>query len=350
MRNQNPKNLIMNLAEAKPKMRYDGSVSFDDWQRSARNKLSELLGLDLIPRCEDEFEILSVADCGDYTDTGFSFQSENGYFVPCHFLKPKKIEGRLPVLICLQGHSTGMHISLGQAIYDGDEDVIKNGDRDYARLAVKRGYCAVAIEQRYMGQCGGTDKGTGCLHRPENGVNALPTLLFGRTAIGERVHDVMRAIDVICNTGYRVFDCIDVNDIMLTGNSGGGTTTFYTSCIDERVKYSVPSCAFCTYKNSIIDLSHCACNYIPSAARYFDMGDLAGLIAPRGLIIAAGKDDKIFPLQGVKESFEIAEKLFACAKCSDKIKLVIGNGGHRYYAEETFEILEEMRGLSYEKR
>ncbi len=345
MRNQNPKNLIMSLADSQPLLRYDGESDFAQWQTAARSKLVELLGLDVINGCDDDLSVRSVTDCGDYTDTYFSFQSESGYYVPCHMLKPKNISGKLPTLVCVQGHSTGMHISIGNPEFDGDEEDIVSGDRDYARIAVRKGYCAVAVEQRYMGECGGTEKGTGCQHRPHDGINALPALLFGRTAIGERVHDMSRAVDVITNPDYALFDCIDTDDIMITGNSGGGTTSFYTACVDERIKIAIPSCSVCTYKDSIIDISHCACNYIPSVARYFDMCDLAGLIAPRGLIIVAGEKDRIFPIDGVKKTYGFAKKLYEAADCDNKINLVIGDEGHRYYANGAFGALTAMRDI-----
>ncbi len=345
MRNQNPKKIIMNLSDYKPLMRYYGNSDFFEWQSSAKEKLSELLGLDVIPSCDDDLKVKSITDCGDYTDTYFSFQSEPNYYVPCHLLTPKNAGKKIPALVCLQGHSTGMHISLGVSIYDEDEETITSGDRDYARIAVKKGYCAVAVEQRYMGECGGTEEGPGCQHRPQDGINALPALLFGRTVIGERVHDVSRAIDVITNKANDLFNCIDTDDIMITGNSGGGTTSFYAACIDERIKYAIPSCSVCTYKDSIIDISHCGCNYIPSVARYFDMGDLAGLIAPRGLIIVAGEKDQIFPIDGVKSTYQLAKSLFKAADAENKINLVIGDGGHRYYAEQAFGALDAMRKL-----
>ncbi len=100
----------------------------------------------------------------------------------------------------------------------------------------------------------------------------------------------------------------------------------------------------CTYKDSIVNIYHCGCNYIPGIARCFDMCDLAGLIAPRGLIIAAGEKDSIFPIDGVKFTCNYAKELFATAESEDKIKLVIGDEGHRYYANLTFDALEKMRG------
>ncbi len=342
MRNQNPKNVIMSLAECVPSMRYDGCEDFSLWQQRSREMLRRLAGTDLIPECDDDFLVKSVTDCGDYTDTYFSFQSEKGYYVPCHILKPKKYQGKLPLLICLQGHTTGMHISIGKAIYEDDSDDINSGDRDYALYGVKNGYCAVTVEQRYMGECGGTKAGPACLHRPADSINALPALLFGRTAIGERIHDVSRAVDVITNPENAVFDCIDSEKIILTGNSGGGTTAFYTACLDERIKIALPSCSVCTYRDSIIDIGHCACNYIPSIARYFDMGDLCGLVAPRRLVILAGEKDSIFPIEGVKSAYNLGKSLYKQAGCEENISLLVGNEGHRYYRNSAFGKLKNL--------
>lgn len=342
MRNQNPKEITLKLAKKEPLMRYKGEEDFFEWQKKARAKLRELLGLDFMQSCESDFKIISEKDCGSYNDTYFSFQSEPGYYVPCHILTPKNYEGKLTTVICLQGHSTGMHISIGEPKYEGDEKTIAGGDRDYARRLAERGRCAVAVEQRYMGECGGNENGPGCLaHGEEGTAGALPTLMFGRCAAGERVWDISRAIDVV----FENFPQVNPDDIMCTGNSGGGTSTFYVSCIDERIKLAAPSCAVCTYLDSIINLYHCPCNYIPQIARYFDMGDLSGLIAPRGLVVIAGKDDPIFPISGVKATFEITKSLYKAAGAENKAELFIGDGGHRYYADGAFKTIDKIRNL-----
>ncbi len=341
MKNKNPKHFIMNLVDTtKPDCRYKKKTSFQEWQKTARKKLSNLLGLEYISDCEPDFEITDITDCGVYTDTCFQFQSEPGYYVPCHILIPKHIARKTPVIFCLQGHSTGMHISIGKPIYKGDEETIAGGDRNYAQLAVALGYCAVAVEQRYMGECGGDENGPGCLSKwSDENINAMATLLYGRTAIGERIHDLRKAIDVV----LQHFDCVDERDIIVTGNSGGGTTTFYAACLDERIRYAMPSCSVCTFRDSIINLIHCGCNYVPGIARYFDMCDLAGLIAPRNLIIVAGKEDIIFPIEGVKKTYEFAKELYQIAGAEEKIALVIGNEGHKYYAKAAFDALDGMR-------
>ena len=106
-----------------------------------------------------------------------------------------------PVIICLQGHSTGMHISLGRPKFEGDEELISGGDRDFCVRAVKEGYAAIALEQRSFGECG--DK-NGCF------THSLTSVLIGRTTIGERVWDVSRLIDVLQTEFKNVVDILPV--------------------------------------------------------------------------------------------------------------------------------------------
>ena len=94
---------------------------------------------------------------------------------------------------------------------------------------------------------------------------------------------------------------IDMDRICMMGNSGGGTTTIYATALDTRIKAAMPSCALCGYYASIGAMQHCPCNYIPGIMKHFDMGDLAVMIAPKKLVVVCGKDDNIFPLDGVNE-------------------------------------------------
>ena len=221
---------------------------------------------------------------------------------------------------------------MGRPKFAGDENTIKGGDRDFVVRAVKEGVCAIALEQRCFGECGGTPKGPDC-H-----VSSMSAIINGRTTIGERALDTSTVIDAIIEH----FDFLDTDNIALMGNSGGGTATFYTACLDERIKLAVPSCAVCTYKHSIAAMKHCVCNFVPNIANYFDMGDLAGMIAPRKLVVVNGKNDDIFPEPGVIESFEIIKSLYAAAGVPDNCALVTGNGGHRFYADDAWPVMHKM--------
>ena len=339
MRNQNPRLAYMNrVKNITPQLRYDEKESFEQWQIKSREKLIELLGLDLFEKCDLDFLQEEVKEFDEYTQIRFSFQSEPGYYVPAYIQIPKNLKGKIKPMICLQGHSTGMHISLGMEKFPGDDKrVSKKREAQYAR---EYGYCPVVMEQRYMGECGGLPTGSGC-HTPwgaEHQLSVLSTLALGRTAIGERVWDISRMIDVL----EKHFDMLDIDNICCMGSSGGGTATFYAACIEERIKACIPSVAVCTFKDSIIGLKHCPCNYIQGIARYFDMGDLAGLIAPRKLVMFNGQLDHGFLIQGASECADIAKKLYTHAGCPQNMEFVVGELGHYFVGDKAYRALNKM--------
>lgn len=319
-----------------PKFRYDGSIPREGWKKRMYQRLWDLLGLDNFRRPADsKFEYVKEFEINGVAVQEFAFQSEEGYVVPGYIARPIGAgDKKLPVCLCLQGHSSGMHNSLSMepdyTPKTGDDlKEIVEKDRAFMLRAVQEGYAAVCIEQRYMGRRGTYKERPGC-----SGLYSMAALLIGRCAIGERVWDTMRLIDEL-----EKIETLDTANLVCMGNSGGGTATFYVSCIDERIKYSMPSCAFCTYKDSIVDIRHCACNYIPGIALDFDMGDLAGLIAGRSLVVVNGINDKIFPDFGVRKAYAEAEKAFA--DLGGNIALITGDGGHRFYADMAWPKLHE---------
>lgn len=319
-----------------PSMRWDGKSYLPLWQKNARGKLSELLGLNEIakyavyPEIEIEFDRYSEdLDCREIR---FRLATEENVTVPCHLCIPASSKEKLPIAITLQGHSSGMHISLGRPKYPGDKEICFGGDRDFAARALREGICAVTMEQRCHGENGGS---------PETGENpadscrqpAMRALLLGRTINGERIWDVMRLIDAL---EMYFSDIVDVDRLICLGNSGGGVTTIYAAALDERIKIAVPSCAVCRYADSIGAMLHCDCNYIPGIAKYFDMGDLCALVAPRNLIVVSGAEDDIFPIDGAKASVEVGRNVFTAYGKENSIVHVIGSGGHRFYADASW--------------
>lgn len=303
-----------------------------EWQERARTQLGRLIGL---PSgcCSPDLEIEWTHEADGVREMRFSFNTEENYRARAHLLIPQH-DNPVPVVICLQGHSKGMHISLGRPKFPGDAESINGGDRDFARQIVREGYAAFVLEQRAFGECGGTPDGPAC-HQP-----AMAALLLGRTLLGERVWDVMRSVDLIRDH----FTELDAERIAVMGNSGGGTTTIYAAAMDTRIAAAMPSCAFCGFEASIGALHHCVCNYVPGIMNYFDMGDLAGLIAPRPLVIVNGAQDTIFPLESAKEQFGIAETYYVSADAAGKISHVIGAEGHRFYAAQGWKNFNELTG------
>ena len=125
------------------------------------------------------------------------------------------------------------------------------------------------------------------------------------------------------------------------GNSGGGTATIYVAALEDRIKLAMPSCAMCTYKDSIGAMSHCSCNYVPNIALHFEMSDLLAMACPKYYIQVSGKDDRIFPIDAATDVFNEGKKAYAINNVEDRCTLVIGQEGHRFYADDAWPIVHK---------
>lgn len=254
------------------------------------------------------------------------FRAEPGADIPAYVCIPQGTKGRLPWMICLQGHSTGMHNSIG---LDPEEQhpISVEGDRDFALGCLQRGVAALAIEQRSLGQRREKKQQRISYHNSCHDA-AMRALMLGRTLLGERVYDVGRALAYL-----RTRDDVDPTKIGILGNSGGGTVACYAAALLPGLRLLVASCCFCTFRDSILSIHHCTDNYVPGLALVADLPDIVGLFAPNPAIIIAGKDDPIFPLHGVQEAHRKLRKIYQAAGAPGACPLVVGPEGHRFYAE-----------------
>ena len=323
------------MKELRPADRMAAGGNLAAWQKEKRALLSDLLGIQhCIPVADAHFTIDYVKELDNCTETRFLFESEPGVTVVAYLRVPKGVKETLPVVICLQGHAKGAHISLGQPKYPGDEETIHGGDRDFAVQIIARGQAALAIEQRGFGERGGTPEGPQC-YQP-----AVQAMLLGRTLIGERCWDISRTIDLL----PAHFPQLDMNRIAIMGNSGGGTASIYAAALDERIAACMPSCALSGFMPPIGAQYHCLSNYIPDNMNHFDMGDLAGLIAPRPFIAINGLYDGIFPIDSAKEQVEVARIYYAAADAEKNLRHITGPEGHRFYAALGWPVFDELTG------
>ena len=313
------------LKKARQRLAFDESKAYGEWKEQIREKFLQLFGMDKFSEntCPLNVQIEKEEQKTGYRQIRFVFESEQGAFVPCYLLIPDLGKEKYPVAITLQGHTTGFHNSIGEMKFERDAKQYPNNA--FAVQAAKNGYAALAIEQRAMGERG-TDRNS--WDYAMCGFTALTALQIGRTVLGERIWDVSKAIDALA-----FFPQCDREKVLITGNSGGGTAAYYAACYDSRIQLSAPSCSFCSYEKSIMDVYHCVCNYVPHAYEWFEMQDLSCLIAPRKLVIIAGKEDEIFPIQGVRDGFERVQKIYEKEAAAENCRLVETPEGH-YWCEE----------------
>jgi dienelactone hydrolase len=309
------------------------------WQESARTALRRLIGLDRIRSSVGDHKVVvqlgAQQDMGAYTRQLGRLCSEPDVVVPFWLLVPKGT-GPFPLGLFPHGHeSYGMDTYVG--IWDSEEKRrrIEDEDRDVAVQAVQRGFIAIAPATRGFAPAdlpdlterhGGRDCRSQLIH----------CLLAGRTAIGERVWDLQCLLDWA--SGRRD---VDACRVLMMGNSGGGVATLYAAACDPRVTIAVPSCSFCSLVSVDGNVHHCDCNAEPGILSWGGFHDVAGLIAPRHLLIVNGRQDALFPVDEVDRAVAKVRRIYTAAGAGGRMSHRYGEGGHRFYKDLMWPFIEQ---------
>jgi dienelactone hydrolase len=321
------KNMTQTLA-------YDGG-DVSRWQQTLRRKLKMLVAMPEKGSASLKVRSLWQRETKLGTIEKIAFEVEPKCDLLAYWCVPHEALEPRPTMICLQGHSTGMHNSIGVEREDETKPKEIEGDRDFAIGAMQRGVAALCIEQRSFGLRREQHQEQVSPHGCQDAV--MHALMLGRTLAGERVFDVDRGLDYLASRGD-----VDMKRVGVMGNSGGGTVTMYAAALLPRLSFAMPSCSFCTFADSIMSIYHCADNYIPGILQYAEAADVMGLFAPKPLVIVAGREDAIFPLPGVRKAFRDLQKIYEAAGAKENCRLVIGEGGHRFYADDAWPKLLKM--------
>ncbi len=327
------------VAEARASEGYETrkrGESVTAWGRRARGKLLQVLGIDGKPKKKPPVRIVEQVQCDGYTRHRGYMIAADELAVPFYLLSPDpKPRGKVGLCLAIHGHGPGKAIPVGIATDEEGRKLLAQGDRDYAVQAVKRGWITIAPDLRGFGELMfRQDVAMEWLRSCERAAPRAAQL--GKPLMGQRASDIMQFVDYALSRKD-----IDPRRIVITGNSGGGMMSLFTAAVDRRITAAAPSCYFCSFASSIMAMRHCNCNYVPNLQNVAEMSDIAGLIAPRPLLIIAGTKDPIFPIDAAREGFAKVQKIYAAAGKGDNVELYEGPGSHRYYADRVWDFFAE---------
>ena len=111
------------LFKNQPLLKFDEKADFQAWRKAVKEKFLELLGMEEIAKntCDIHIEIEEEVRKDGYVRYRYVFESEKGCLLPCYLLIPDTGKEKYPVLVCIQGHSGGFHISIGEKKYPTDD-------------------------------------------------------------------------------------------------------------------------------------------------------------------------------------------------------------------------------------
>lgn len=328
-------NSVKNISESIGEFAFERFSDPYEYQRHARSKLKELIGLTQMEEMNCPSPVPQVLwereiELGHISKIAFFPEPDEPAFA--YICLPRESAKPYPAFICLHGHGTGMHWSLGMKWEDEITPLPLENDRDFALGCLRRGIAAAVLEQRFFGE-----RSSNADHTPSCRYAAMQNLLIGRTTIGERVFDISQLLKYLSERGD-----IDFSRLGVMGGSGGGTAALFAAALLPQLTHAMPAIAFSSFRGSIGAMPHCACNYIPNLLRFGESADVAGLIAPRPVVMVNGRLDPIFPLAEAERQFARLQKIYAAFGAPGNCRLVVGEGEHRFFADIAWKNMLEL--------
>jgi dienelactone hydrolase len=330
---------IQKAAEWQPSLSFRGETQADfaSWQRQAMAKYTELLG-EFPRRVPLDAEIEYTVREGGVIRQRVVFDTEEHMSIPCQLLYPADIkpDGGSPALVCCHGHGPGKDAVA--ALCSGPEmrAFIQEHNFDFGMQMAKAGFFCICPELRGFGERKSQQLPPLYECDPCN-ADYVKATLFGIYPLTLNLWDIMCCIDYLETRPE-----VDPSRIGMMGISGGGTMTTFTAAYDPRIKaadiigYVNPLAEF-----AINDDNACGMQVLPGLYHYFDVHDIAGLIAPRPLLVEMGIYDSIFPFEDLIRGWQGIERIYQAAGAGDNLISDIFPGVHAFSGRKAFEFFKK---------
>jgi len=308
------------------------------WQKRTRKALAYQLGLDMISSAPAPARLLARVDKGDYVREKYLLRTTPHTLMPFYLLLPKAPRRPLPVVLAFHGHGYGVKDIVGLWDDGSERDTPDGYHKDFGVALCRTGFAVAAPEiacfgerqtdYSYLDTVMGQTAPSTCAH------SAALAAHLGLSVLGMRVHDGMRLVDHLASRRE-----IDIRRLGAMGISGGGMHTLFSTCIDTRIKACVISGYFSTFKDSILAVSHCPCNFVHGLAAFGEMKDLAGLVAPRPMLVESGMQDPIFPIRAVRSGISGARRVYAVFGADAAVHADLFEGRHQICGAKAYPFL-----------
>ena len=278
------------------------------WQKDVRARLAKLVRVDdlrgtTLPLAA---QVLSTAEKPGCVLQEVEISSTPGRRIKAMLSIPRGGKPPYPAVVCIHGHG-------------GNRRTTYEDDRIYKAFAsalAERGYATAAV-----------DVGQHEISEP------------GRTLIGERLWDLMRAVDLLAAQKE-----VDRSRIGCAGLSLGGEMAMWLAAMDTRVAACVSS-GFLTVMDQM-ERDHCMCWKIDGLRELVDFADIFALVAPRPLQCQNGLKEPatqfIVPL--AREALREIRPIYAGLGAPGNVALAVHPGEHEVDLPSLLEFFDERLG------
>ena len=318
----------------------ESSAEWARWRQAFSAKLLELCGEWPQP-VPLNAEAVSRVDGGQFIREKVVLDTELHLSLPAYVLVPKDRRrarnGRLPAILCLHGHGPFGKEPVAGVVdlnWPGLADEIARRNYDYGAQMAREGYLTLVPDSRVFGELG--DGGDPYPGRDPCNVHFIRGALLGVYLLTLNIWDAMKCLDYL-----QTRPDVDGERLGAMGLSWGGARTMFLAALDERVKAADIICSLSRFEDfAIREAEFCGSEFLPHLLCYGDFADVAGLIAPRPLLIESGINDTTYPVGPVVRAHEHLRRIYRAAGAEDRLYIDLFPGGHQFHGPSARDFFE----------
>ena len=312
------------MRATKSELAFDGKTVNDwrGWRRKFRSRLVKNLG----PMPENvplRAEVIRRDDMGDYVREKIVYDTERFCSVPAFVLTPKGLKRgeKRPGILAAHGHGIGKNPIVG---LDADE----KPHEDYQKLMgvqlVRRGYVVIAPDWRGFGERTSPEDWVR-ERRDKCNVNYMAEGYRGYHFLALQIWDGLRTLDYLQSRKE-----VDEKRIGCLGVS------------DTRIKCACISGYMSTLRKGAMPgrANFCGAQYSPGLMTIGDIPDVAGLIAPRPLVVEMGERDPGFKIADAERAFRHLTKIYRAADVRDRLVKDRFDGVHEFSGRKCLDMFD----------
>ena len=313
--------------------------SFKKWKRQAKEKVLECMGatktshvggnLQSTTLTSHPLQPLSIRIPADAPWGG------DGFTIPALLMVPEG-DGPFPAVVLLHDH--GAHLFIGkekmirpvndtqEVLSDADQWVNQlYGGQYLGDFLARQGYVVLAIDAPMWGERGRAEGAD----RSQYDVIAGNMMMYGLNICAQMTFDDMASARFLAS-----LPMVDSQRIGCVGFSMGGYRSWMLSALSDEVKAGAAVCWMVTtdvqmtWKYGRKENGGFA-NCIPGLRRYLDYPHIASLACPKPMLFINGRQDKLFPVEGVEKAFQTMHEVWKSQKADHLLETELWDMPHQ---------------------
>ena len=320
---------------------------FAKWKAQARHVLAECMqNLQPAPKAY-AMEVTDREQRDGYEARKIRFNLSEWSRVPAYLLVPEG-EGPFPAIVLLHDH--GAHFSIGkekmvrpfhvapEVMEDADQWASQCYDGQYVGdYLARHGYVVLAVDALFWGERG-RKEGTSYDAQQALASNFLQMGASWGAFINV---DDMRSAEFLASLPF-----VDKKRVGSLGFSMGAYRSWMLAALTDVVRASASICwmntteHLMTLTNNQNKGGSAYAMLIPALRRYLDYPHVASIACPKPTLFFNGTQDKLFPIEGVRDAYREMEAVWKSQGASDHLVTKLWDEKHFFNKEMQKETLE----------